>query len=107
MGWSGQWRRVCQGEECVRAELEASEIVARVDRDVPRDMGTGPQDNTAWELGEAARGEGRCGRGIRTYVCLYTWSPLGRALGEGALEIRVRSPLELFELRECNTYTKR
>lgn len=56
MGWSGQWGRVCQGEECVRAELEASEIVARVDQDVPRDMGTGPQDNTAWELGEAARG---------------------------------------------------
>ena len=105
MGWSGQWRRVWQAEECVRAELEASEIVARVDQDVPRDTGTGPQDNPAWELGEVAKG-GVAGVYAHVFACI-PWSPLGRALGEGALEIRVRSPLELFELQECNNYTKR
>ena len=62
----GSERGVCQTEERVWAELEASENMAHVDQDMPRDMGAGPQDTPSqvvWQTHTHTH--------THTHVCMY------------------------------------
>lgn len=90
--------------------MVASDSVEHMDQGLFRDTGTHPWETLMQVLGEdAGSSKARICTRISARVATNpsTVASSRESTGGGVLKIRGGSPMELFELRECNTYTKR